>query len=155
MQELRASIGISGDPATIRATLLREFIGTDKACNIHVSLKDFAIPGDVVIEKGILVYAHVVRDEENLNNDVMVEFKAATETELFPTFRGVLDVYAAEYGSESVLEIVGAYEAPLGMLGLAIDSTIGYVIAQRSMTDFLSTVAERLHVATVAAPQPC
>lgn len=144
MQKLRASVRIPGDALALRQRLEAEFLNRNKSFRIHIALKDFAIPGDLVLEKEILLHARLVRDELNLNNDLQVEFRASTVTNLFPTFRGVLDVYPAEYESESILEVVGSYEPPLGMIGLAIDTTFGYLIAERSIKDFLRDIAGEL-----------
>lgn len=150
MQRLRAFIGIPGDPAVLREILLREFIDKRKPFRIHLPLREFAIPGDLLLDKEIVVHTHVVRDEDNLNDEMFVEFKAATQTSLYPSFRGVLDVYPADYGTEAVLEITGTYTPPLGLLGLAIDSTVGYLIAQRSMNDFLQQIAHEIRAVSAA-----
>ena len=154
MQKLRAAIALPGEATRLRQRLETEFLHADKIFTIQVPLKDFGIPGDLNLGKEIVVNARLGRDDLGLNDQFHVEFKATRATALFPTFRGILDIFPDELQGGSILEVIGQYQPPLGMMGLAIDTTIGYLIAQRSATSFLSEVAQAICVASSSSFLP-
>lgn len=146
MQKLRARVALPGDAFALRRRLEAEFLNRNRLFVLRIALADFGIPGDVVLGKEVLVHARLVLDGVGLSNHLQVDFMPVTGSNLFPTFRGTLDVYPAEHGAETILELLGSYAPPLGILGLAIDTTFGYLIAERAMTDFLRQVALELKV---------
>lgn len=140
MKDLKVATAVAGDATEIRSRVVAGF-ERPHVITLRVDLKDFALPGDVVLEKEVYVHARLVRDELNLNDELHIEFEGASSPGLFPKFRGILDVFPGEKSGESILELRGNYEPPFGFGGAAFDSAIGYLVAQRSVKTFLDEVA--------------
>lgn len=143
MKELKVATAVAGDAQEIRSRVIAGF-QRPHVVTLRVDLGDFALPGEVVLEKDAYVQARVARDTLNLNDDLHIEFEGASSPELFPKFRGTLDVFPGEKTGESVLELRGTYEPPFGFGGAAFDSAIGYLVAQRSLKAFLDQVVATL-----------
>jgi hypothetical protein len=69
-----------------------------------------------------------------------LRWKAARATALFPSMDAELIVYPLSR-NETQLELHGLYSPPLGAVGSALDSLIGYRIADASVHRFISDVA--------------
>lgn len=65
----------------------------------------------------------------------------------YPSFSGVLNVYAEPDVRHSRIELDGAYAAPGGILGCALDAIVGSTIARFSLTDPIERVAVDLKAA--------
>ena len=140
-QHIRASISLGADPVAIRQHLREDFLSAPRVLTIQLPLSEFSIPGNLAISKEVTVQARLVQYDINMDDDLEIEFGAASGGQLFPTFRGVLDFYPIEDQQRSVLEITGTYEPPFGILGTLIDTTIGYLVAQRSVEQLLREIA--------------
>lgn len=145
MKELKVAAAVFGDAQEIRRKVVANF-ARPHAVTLRVSLKDFAVPGDLVLEKEVFVQARLARDELNLNDELQIEFEAASAANLFPAFRGLLDVVPGDKAGEAILELRGTYAPPFGFGGAAFDSAIGYLVAQRSVKAFLSELASALQL---------
>jgi hypothetical protein len=62
---------------------------------------------------------------------------------LLPTFVGVLELRDDE-GDHAVLALHGEYDAPLGAVGRFGDAVLGRRVAQRSLSDLVARMAERV-----------
>lgn len=72
-----------------------------------------------------------------------LHWKAKEHARLFPTMDAELRLSDAG-PAETEVRLVGEYEPPLGPLGAVMDRVAGGRIAQRSATDFVTGVAQRL-----------
>lgn len=59
---------------------------------------------------------------------------------IYPSFTGTLTVRADERYETSILELVGAYQPPLGAVGAAFDSVVGSRIAHATAREFLRVI---------------
>lgn len=142
MPQLHSQTFLREDAATAKRRLIDVLSDPHEPFALRVSLADFGIPGNLKLEKEIVVTTQFQRDEANLNDVLAVRFEASDSTGIYPSFTGILDVNADESGS--LLDIVGTYDPPGGAAGRAFDATIGYLIAQRSMASFLDDLAQRI-----------
>lgn len=142
MPQLHSQTYLREDPATAKRRLLDILANPHEPFALRVSLADFGIPGNLKLEKEIVVTANLQRDDANLNDVLAVRFEASDSAGIYPSFSGILDVNAGEPGS--VLDLVGTYDPPGGAAGRAFDATIGYLIAQRSMSSFLDDLAQKI-----------
>lgn len=74
---------------------------------------------------------------------INLEWEAARMPGLFPLMRAELLVYPLT-ATETQLELSGAYEAPLGVLGGAVDAVVGHRVAEASVDRFVKHVAAYL-----------
>ena len=149
MQKLNVTTTVPGDCQEIRRRLFAEYADTKRVTTLRLALADFAIPGNLRLEKDIKLRAWVTRDAENINEELRVEFRAASDERLFPALHGTLDVYPDD--AATIIELKAQYQPPLGMLGLAIDTTVGYLIAERCASQFLQDIATQLITTSATA----
>lgn len=142
MPQLHSRTYLREDAATARRRLVDILTKPHEPFVLRVALADFGIPGNLKLEKEIVVTARLQRDETGLNDVLAVAFQATDSAGMYPSFSGTLDVNAEESGS--VLDLSGAYDPPGGAPGRAFDATIGYLIAQRSMSSFLDDLAQKI-----------
>lgn len=139
MKDIKVSAATTGRCAEIKDRL-SAYLRMPRLVNLRISLGDFALPGDLAIEKSAVVLARTVRDDANLNDDLAVEFSPSAAPGWFPTFRGVLDVFPGEKDGESIVELTGSYDPPFGAAGEAFDAALGHLIAQRSIASLLQQI---------------
>lgn len=151
MPHLQSQTYLREDAATARQRLTALLTGPHEPFALRVSLSDFGIPGNLKLEKEIVVTATMERDDLNLNDVLRVRFEATDSGGLYPSFSGTLDVNAEDSGS--VLQLSGTYDPPGGAAGRAFDATVGYLIAQRSMASFLEDLAAQLSGGRIEAKQ--
>ena len=72
-----------------------------------------------------------------------LRWKAARAAALFPSMDAELIVYPLAR-DETQLELHGRYSPPLGAVGSALDSLVGYRIADASVHRFMTDVASLL-----------
>ena len=77
MKDLRVSAAAAGECAQIRSRIV-ERLAEPHAVTLRVNLSDFAIPGDVNLEKAAFVQVRSVRDRLNLNEELRIEFVPAS-----------------------------------------------------------------------------
>ncbi|HEX5051464.1 MAG TPA: hypothetical protein VFZ65_06800 [Planctomycetota bacterium] len=102
----------------------------------------------VEIQKDIVIAVKRTEEARSPALDTMVtqidlEWEAAKTPRLFPLMRAQLKVYALT-ASETQLDLEGHYEPPLGAVGKVIDAMLGRRIAEASVHQFLTDVAEYL-----------
>lgn len=139
MKGLKVSVAATGPCPEIKEKLAAA-LRKPRRVPLRVNLGDFAVPGDVALEKSAFVLAQPVRDDLNLNDDLAVEFAPSSAPAWFPRFRGVLDVFPGEKPDETIVELTGSYEPPFGAAGKAFDAALGHLIAQRSIVSFLQQI---------------
>jgi hypothetical protein len=72
-----------------------------------------------------------------------IRWRAATETGLFPTLEGDLEV-AALGSAKTQLGLSATYEPPLGLVGRVADRVLFHRVAEVTVKDFLERIGERL-----------
>jgi hypothetical protein len=112
----------------------------DVASALRVQVAGFEIQKDIVIQ------VKKVEEEKNATKGTLVtrielEWEAAKSPRLFPLMRAELSVYALT-ATETQLDLAGHYQPPLGPLGKVIDAVLGHRIAEASVHQFLTDVAE-------------
>ena len=70
---------------------------------------------------------------------LQLQWEAAKRPHLFPLMRAELAIYRLT-AIETQLDFSGCYEPPLGVLGSAMDSIVGYRVAQVSVHRFVTDV---------------
>ena len=74
---------------------------------------------------------------------IVFEWKAKRAPGLFPLMKAELDVYPLT-NTETQLDFHGQYEVPLGILGKGLDAVVGNRIAEASIHQFVTEVAQYL-----------
>lgn len=74
---------------------------------------------------------------------LQLEWTATKMPALFPVMKAELSIYPLT-ATETQLDFLGNYEAPLGVLGGAIDAVVGRRIAEASVHRFIENVAAYL-----------
>jgi hypothetical protein len=64
----------------------------------------------------------------------------------FPSFSGTLTVRADEDYTGCILELSGAYDPPMGVVGAAFDAVVGSRLAAGTAAELLRALGERLKV---------
>jgi hypothetical protein len=133
---LRADLGGIFERATKSATRRADAL----AANLKVDVGPLEIGTDVVIE----VLGVEERDEGPMGRArttvIRLRWSAARAAALFPSMEAELLVYPLSR-DETQLEIHGRYTPPLGAVGGALDSLIGYRVADASVHRFVTDVA--------------
>ena len=79
---------------------------------------------------------------------IVLEWQASQKPRLFPIMKAELSVYSLT-ATETQIDFLGHYEAPLGVVGSAMNAMVGHRIAEASVHRFVRDVAEYLR-ATLA-----
>lgn len=110
------------------------------------------------IEVGVDVRIHVqaVRDEEGIAGmspltRIRLAWEAVRAAALFPVMKAQLSFWPLT-STETQLEIEGAYQPPLGLLGNAADAAVGHRLAEATVHRFLDEVVEQLRCELPAIP---
>jgi hypothetical protein len=74
---------------------------------------------------------------------LLLEWEAATKPQLFPLMRAELSIYPLT-ATETQLDFYGLYEPPFGTFGKAINTVVGHRIAEASIHQFITDIAEHL-----------
>lgn len=82
------------------------------------------------------VPAGLLRDDD----PVGVRWKP-TPGGIYPSFHGELHVLPGAHSYSSVLELVGHYTPPLGVLGMGFDAAVGHKVAEATMKYLLEGLA--------------
>jgi hypothetical protein len=72
-----------------------------------------------------------------------IRIAAAANEKIFPTFDGTLSV-TPDGGRQSELWLQGSYVPPGGAVGKGLDATLFHGVAERSLREFLSWLAEEV-----------
>jgi hypothetical protein len=115
---------------------------------LHAKAGPLDISAEVEI-KIVAIDAAARSPDDHPATRLEIEWKAVRRPALFPTMRATLSVYALT-PSETQLDLAGAYEPPLGILGEAVDAIAMHRIARESVTGFVQDVAMFLRVLMAA-----
>jgi len=114
------------------------------ATELHVDVGGVGIKADVKVQ--------IKNVEEKVNTIpspatcLVLEWEGATMPGLFPVMKAELSIYSLT-ATETQLDFLGHYEPPFGVVGKAMNSVVGYRIAEVSVHRFVSDVAEYLRQA--------
>lgn len=76
-------------------------------------------------------------------------WRAIEDASTYPTFEGEVEVTALSDRSTQ-LSVFGSYVPPMGPLGGAFDAALGHRVAELTMRNFVTGVAERVQVVHLA-----
>jgi hypothetical protein len=115
------------------------------ASELHVEMGGIAVQADIIIS---------IKNIDEKASDAMavpvtrlqLEWQAAKLPGLFPLMKAELSVYPLT-ATETQLDFLGFYEAPLGAVGKAVNAIVGHRIAEVSVHRFVSDVAGSLRQA--------
>jgi len=112
------------------------------AASLHAGIAGFEVGVDVRIS------VHRIRDEQGVAGmspvtRISLAWEAVRATALFPVMNAELSFWPLT-ATETQLELEGAYQPPLGVVGNAIDAAIGHRIAEATVHRFLDEVVEQL-----------
>ena len=104
--------------------------------------------GGIELGVGVTIHVRGVRDEEGVAalspiTRVAIGWEAARAPSLFPLMSAQLSAWPLTL-SETQIEIEGDYTPPLGLVGKAIDATVGHRIAEASVRRFLDDVIHQM-----------
>ena len=138
---------VVGQPAATTEQLLQDYMDERSRGNGSVALplrmRLRAGRDDLTLAHDVVVRFRKGRDAENLNDTFLVDWEPSGEGP-YPTFSGMMNVYAEPDHRESRLEIDGNYEAPGGMIGRIFDALIGRRMARASLADLVERIASDL-----------
>lgn len=140
-------------PADQAERLLRSYLDRrrdeqgDVALSLRASLPRQSI-NELTLSHDVSVRITNGRDESGLNPTLRIEWTPVGGG-LYPRFRGVLNVLSDANPAISHLEIDGTYSAPGDGFGELFDVVAGSKLAQSSLDDLLSRLAQEL----VAVPR--
>jgi hypothetical protein len=140
----RVSEAISKDAQAIfqSATKAAASRAQSVASQLRVEMGGIAVQADIKIS----VRNIEVKAPEAMTAPVTrlhLKWEAMTLPHLFPLMNAELSIYRLT-ATESQLEFKGFYQPPLGPLGKAVDAVIGHRIAEASVHQFVTDVAEHL-----------
>ena len=117
------------------------------ASELHIDLGGLKLSADIaILVKNI---AHTEASGVSGPSTVIhLEWGAAQHPHLFPFMKAELALYPLT-GRETQLDFSGEYEAPLGLLGSAMNAVAGHRIAESCVHRFVSDVAEHLRTALI------
>jgi hypothetical protein len=112
------------------------------AATLHVGVAGVEIGVDVRIN------IQRIREEERAAamspvTILDIGWEASHAPGLFPVMHLELSVWPLS-SSETQIEIAGEYRPPLGVIGNALDATVGHRIAEASVKNFLENVVEQM-----------
>ena len=104
--------------------------------------------GGIDIGRDIVISIEAIEDKpesvKSLPSTVLhIQWEAASAARLFPMMKADLAIYPLT-ATETQLELTGNYEAPLGIVGGAIDAIVGNRIAEATVHRFIQDVAAYL-----------
>ena len=135
MSEVRDVIALPL-PAAQAQQRIAAFLRQKRQVPLRVPLNAFGLPDTLALERDVVIEAQIARDSENINDEIAISWQP-TGHGPYPDFTGRLIVWSEETPAISYVELAGTYSVPLGNLGLAFDSTIGYLIAHATIHEFL------------------
>jgi hypothetical protein len=99
--------------------------------------------GDLGLKKDVIVTYSPANDPMHFDEPWHVRWKPDGGGP-YPEFEGELTIRADEDYPTSILELTGAYTAPLGIAGAAFDAVAGSKIAAATAQDLLRTIGEAM-----------
>lgn len=126
-----------------RATKLAEERSADLVASLKVNVAGVDVSRDIAIHVGEAVEERTGHSELTRVTRIPVEWHAAKEADLFPAMNGEIAVYPLSF-TETQVELRGHYEAPMGLLGSAVDALVGHRIAEASIHGFVRAIVDRM-----------
>ena len=114
----------------------------DVAAALHVNIGPLDIGAEIAVTVGEISEQSYTAPISRVTR-IPIEWSAAQRPALFPVMKAELSVYPLT-ATETQLDFVGRYEPPLGIVGGALDATVGYRIAQASVHRLITDVAKYL-----------
>ncbi len=113
------------------------------AASLHAMIGSLEVGTDVTIEVGAIEeLPHGPLGHAPMTR-IALKWKAARAAALFPSMEAVLSLYALSK-DETQLDLDGAYQPPLGLIGSALDALALGRLADASVHRFVSDVAAQL-----------
>ncbi len=122
------------------ATRSAETRAESVAAGLHVNIAGVEIGKEIEIE---VVSLEEVESNGERHFTVHLHWRASSAPQFFPTMDARLHIYPIN-SRETQLDLEGEYEPPFGFVGQALDAMVGHRIAEASVHQFLSEVANYL-----------
>lgn len=119
------------------------------AVSLRLDLAAFGIGGDLAIKHGVLMRFVPVEPKDG-SISYTVEWAPAPAGP-YPRFSGTMRLLPATDSRQSVLDVTGTYEPPLGALGAAFDAMLGNRIAAATLRAFAHDLASQISPDTSSA----
>jgi len=118
----------------------------ERANAVEASLRAGVLGIDVGVDVRIQVQA--IRDDDGVAGmspvtRLTLAWEATRALWLFPVMRAELSIFPLT-STETQLELEGAYDPPLGVLGNAADVVLGHRVAEATVHRFLDDVVEQI-----------
>jgi hypothetical protein len=132
------------DPAAVlsAATNAAAARARDVAAALRVNIGPLDIGAEIAVTVGEIGEQSYTTPNSRVTR-IPIEWSAAQRAGLFPVMKAELLVYPLT-STETQLEFVGRYEPPFGLVGSALDATVGHRIAQASVHRLITDVAKYL-----------
>ncbi len=132
------------DPAAVlsAATNAAAARARDVAAALHVNIGPLDIGAEIAVTVGEISEQSYTAPISRVTR-IPIEWSAAQRAALFPVMKAELSVFPLT-ATETQLDFVGRYEPPLGIVGGALDATVGHRIAQASVHRLITDVAKYL-----------
>lgn len=157
-REIRCYDYVNHPYEQVRDALSKDALSVFQSATKAASSRARSIASELRVEMGgIAVQADIIISVTNIDEKaseamagpvtrLQLEWQAAKLSSLFPLMNAELSIYPLT-STETQLDFLGFYEAPLGAVGKAVDAIVGHRIAEVSVHRFVSDVAESLRQA--------
>ena len=127
------------DPAAVlsAATNAAAARARDVAAALHVNIGPLDIGAEIAVTVGEISEQSYTAPISRVTR-IPIEWSAAQRPALFPVMKAELSVYPLT-ATETQLDFVGRYEPPLGIVGGALDATVGTASPRRRSIASLQT----------------
>ncbi|MFI5302074.1 MAG: hypothetical protein ACHREM_28620 [Polyangiales bacterium] len=113
--------------------------------SLHVKIGAVDIATDAIITVTEITTADADAGTRPVKTTLVLEWRAARAAAWFPVMKAELSAYPLSK-DETQIDFEGQYQAPLGLLGGAIDAIVGRRIAEATVHRFVESVAARLRL---------
>ena len=130
------------DPASVMsaATNGAAARARDVAAALHVNIGPLDIGAEISVTVGEISEQTSTAPISRVTR-IPIEWSATKRPELFPVMKGELSVYPL---TTTETQLVASHEVELGIVGGALDATVGHRIAQVSVDRLITDVAKYL-----------
>jgi len=126
-----------------RATTIAHERAGDVVSGLRVNIAGIEIGKEVQIEVVGFSDSQGHTPDFPLETRIDLKWSAVGSPALFPTMTAQLVMYPLS-SKETQLDLRGTYEPPFGPLGVVLNALVGHRVAEASVHQFITDVAERL-----------
>ena len=156
LREIHTCAFVNHPYERVSEVLRRDPVGLIQRANVHAVARGRELIGalreslgGVEVDREFVVELKSIAEEKEVmlgpRTRLCLSWRASHHPHLLPTMDGTLDVLTLG-PNEAQLDFVGSYRPAHGMVGVAVDKTIGHRILDAAVHRFVESIAERLRV---------